>query len=62
MNSTPSGPAWRDRFSQPALSSRISAMTLARVAGSFSRSIHFSSPPACTQVGMAASSPVAPAV
>ena len=63
-SSMPSRPRAEQKQVLPVLgmASRISASTLARVAGSCSRAIQASSPPACTQVGMAASRPVAPAV
>ena len=53
--------AWY-RLSQSPPGPAISRTTRARVAGSFSRAIQASRPPAWTQVGIAASSPVAPAV
>jgi len=56
-SSTPSGPAERKRFSHVGLLLRISAITRLRVAGSLRCLIHSSSPPDCTQGGMAASSP-----
>ncbi len=57
-----SGPAATKRFSQASVGVAISFATFARVAGSFRRAIQASRPPSCTQGGMAASRPVAPAV
>ncbi|MDT4856407.1 hypothetical protein FQZ97_907950 [compost metagenome] len=62
MSSDLSGPAARQRFSQLSWWVCISLPTFFRMAGSCNFFRHSASPPSCTQVGMAASRPVAPAV